>query len=134
MARKVFVNLPVTDLDKSVEFFTRLGFTFNPAFTDDTATAMIVSDDAFVMLLVRDKFAGFTSKQLCDTTTHTEVLLALSADSRENVDRMVTTASEAGGQPANDVQDHGFMYGWSFQDLDGHTWEVMWMDPDGMTQ
>ncbi len=128
-SRKIFVNLPVRDLDKSVEFFTSLGFEFNAQFTDENATAMIVNDEASVMLLAEDFFKTFTSKQVCDTATHTEAILALSAESREEVDDLVTKAFASGGQPSSDPQDHGFMYGWSFQDLDGHVWEVMWMDP-----
>ena len=127
--RKLFVNLPVRDLDRSVAFFTKLGFTFNPQFTDANATCMIVSEEAFVMLLVRDRFKDFTSKQLCDTRTHTEGLFALSCGSRAEVDELVRTAIGAGGTHAQDPQDHGFMYGWSFEDPDGHTWEVFWMDP-----
>ena len=129
MARKLFVNLPVRDLRRSVAFFGALGFVFDPRFTDDHATCMIVGDDAFVMLLVRERFADFTTRQLCDTTTHTEGLFALSAESREEVDALVRTALAAGGSPAMDPQDHGFMYGWSFYDPDGHHWEVFWMDP-----
>lgn len=128
-SRMIFVNLAVRDLSRSVEFFTKLGFTFNPQFTDESATCMIVSDTAFVMLLVHDRFKDFTKKQIVDSTTHTEVLVALSAESREAVDAMVHMALASGGSPANDVQDHGFMYGWSFQDPDGHIWEVVWMDP-----
>jgi uncharacterized protein len=128
-SRKIFVNLAVEDLGRSVDFFTRLGFSFDPRFTDEQATCMIVSDEAFVMLLVHDRFADFTTKDLCDARTQTEAILALSAESREEVDELVQSALAAGGQPANDPMDHGVMYGWSFQDLDGHLWEVMWMDP-----
>lgn len=127
--RKIFVNLPVADLDRSVEFFTKLGFAFDARFTDETATCMILSDEAFVMLLQTAKFEGFVSKELCDTTTHIEAILALSADSRDDVDNLVNTAFAAGGSPANDPTDHGFMYGRSFHDTDGHLWEVFWMDP-----
>jgi uncharacterized protein len=133
-SRKIFVNLAVRSLDQSVEFFTRLGFTFDPRFTDEQATCMIVSDDAFVMLLVEDRFKDFTTKTLCDATTHTEAILAVSVDSREQVDAFADTALEAGGQSANEPMDHGFMYLRSFQDLDGHLWEVVWMDPSAMEQ
>ena len=126
--RKIFVNLAVKDLDKSVEFFTKLGFEFNPQYTDDNATCMILSDEAYVMLLVEDFFSTFTKKSLCDTVTHVETLLALSAESREEVDQLVSTALAAGGQPHGEPQDHGFMYAVDFQDLDGHVWEVFWMD------
>ena len=129
MSRKLFVNLPVRDLSRSVDFFTSLGFTFNPQFTDETATCMIVSDEAYVMLLVRDKFSAFTRKQICDTTSHTEALISLSCASRAEVDDLVNRAIAAGAKHAMEPQDHGFMYGWSFYDLDDHHWEVLWMDP-----
>lgn len=132
--RKIFVNLAVQDLDKSVEFFTQLGFAFDPDFTDEQATCMIVNDDAFVMLLVRDRFKDFTTKQIADSQTQTEAILALSAESREQVDDLVTRALAAGGAKAGDRQDHGFMYGWSFQDLDGHIWELLYMDPSATGQ
>ena len=128
-SRKLFVNLPVKDLKRSIEFFTKLGFSFNQQFTDETATSMIVSEEAYVMLLTEKRFKDFTQKQLCDTRTHTEGLFALSCSSRTEVDELVNTAIAAGGKHAMDKQDHGFMYGWSFYDLDGHHWEVFWMDP-----
>jgi hypothetical protein len=127
-AVKMFVNLPVRDLERSVEFFTRLGFAFDPKFTDENTTCMIVGDDAFVMLLVERFFGSFTKRALCDTRTHTEALVAVSVGSRADVDRMVKTAVANGGAHAVDPQDHGFMYGWSFYDPDGHHWEVFWMD------
>jgi uncharacterized protein len=129
MARKLFVNLPVRDLARSVDFFTSLGFTFNPQFTDETATCMILSDEAYVMLLVREKFSLFTRKEICDTTSHTEALVSLSCESRAEVDDLVNRAIAAGGKHAMEPQDHGFMYGWSFYDPDEHHWEVFWMDP-----
>jgi predicted lactoylglutathione lyase len=129
MSRQIFVNLAVRDLPKSMEFFTALGFTFNPQFTDDKAACMIISDQAFVMLLSEPFFRGFTKKEPCDTTRSTEAMLALSCESRADVDQMVRKAIDAGGTHAMDPMDHGFMYGWSFYDLDGHHWEVMWMDP-----
>ncbi len=131
-SRKMFVNLPVTDLDKSIEFFTKLGFTFDARFTDETATAMIVNDEAVVMLLVQDRFKDFTKKELVDATTHTEAIMALSAESREDVDAFADTALEAGGSPANDPMEMDFMYGRSFQDLDGHLWEIFWMNPSAL--
>ena len=127
--RKLFVNLAVRDLEKSKAFFARLGFSFNPQFTDEKAASMIVSDEAFVMLLREPFFSTFTPREICDTTRATEGLFCLSCDSREEVDRMVDTAIAAGGKHAMPAQDHGFMYGWSFYDLDGHHWEVVWMDP-----
>ncbi len=129
MATKIFVNLPVKDLKRSMDFFTKLGFQFNPKFTDDNAACMIVSDEAFVMLLTEPFFRTFTRRKPCDTTTHTEGLFALSCGSRVEVDDLVKKAIAAGGQHAMEPQDHGFMYGWSFYDLDGHHWEPFWMDP-----
>ncbi len=128
-SRKIFVNLSVRDLPASKQFFAALGFTFNPQFTDEKAACMIVSDEAFVMLLTPPFFQGFTRKSMCDTATHTEGLFALSCDSRDEVDAMMKTALAHGGTPAMEAQDHGFMYGCSFYDLDGHHWEVVWMDP-----
>jgi predicted lactoylglutathione lyase len=130
--RKLFVNLAVQDLGRSVEFFTKLGFTFDPRFTDEDATCMIVSDEAYVMLLVERRFADFTAKQLCDATAQTEAILALSADSREQVDELAEKALAAGGSPANDPMEMDFMYGRSFQDPDGHLWELIWMDPSAL--
>ena len=132
MARKIFVNLAVHDLKKSMEFFSTLGFTFNPQFTDDKAACMIISDEAFVMLLSEPFFKSFTKREPCDTTRATEALMALSCASRAEVDEIVRKAIDAGGKHAMDPQDHGFMYGWSFYDLDGHHWEVLWMDPNAI--
>lgn len=128
-SRKMFVNLAVRDLKKSMGFFSTLGFTFNPQFTDDKAACMIVSDEAFVMLLTEPFFRTFTKREPCDTTRQTEGLFALSCDSRAEVDEIVKKALAAGGAQAMDPQDHGFMYGHSFYDPDGHHWEVLWMDP-----
>ena len=133
-SRKIFVNLAVEDLARSVDFFTKLGFSFDPRFTDEQATCMIVSDEAFVMLLVQDRFQDFTKKELVDPTTHTEAILAVSAESREGVDELADKALQAGGSPANDPVDMGFMYGRSFHDPDGHLWEVIWMDPSALEQ
>ena len=129
--RRVFINLPVADLGASVAFFTALGFGFDPRFTNENAACLILGDDAFVMLLTRPFFQGFTRKEIADAGRVTEVLLALSAPSRVEVDSLVEKALAAGGRAALDPEDHGFMYGWSFQDLDGHQWEVFWMDPAG---
>jgi predicted lactoylglutathione lyase len=132
-SRMIFVNLAVSDLKRSVDFFTKLGFSFDQRFTDETATSMIVDEGhSYVMLLVRDKFTTFTNKQICDTSKFTEGLFCISAESREAVDAMVNTAVAHGGSLAHDKQDHGFMYGWSFYDPDGHHWEVMWMDPNAV--
>jgi len=134
MATKMFVNLPVKDLQKSMEFFTKLAFTFNPQFTDETAACMVVGADSFVMLLTHDKFKLFTPKVICDATQSTEVLVAVSTESRDTVDDMVRKAVAAGGTTYSDPQDHGFMYGHGFQDLDGHIWEVFSMEPSAIPQ
>ena len=134
MATKIFLNLPVKDLNKSIEFFTRLGYNFNPQFTDENATCMIISEDIFVMLLVEKYFKTFTKKEIADTTKTTEVLICLSAESREAVDELVSKAVAAGGTTPNEPQDQGFMYGHGFEDLDGHLWEVMYMDPSALNQ
>lgn len=127
MAIQIFVNLPVKDLARSVEFFTRTGFTFNPEFTDEKATCMIVSDDIFVMLLVEDFFKTFTPNPICDATKSTEVLMCLSLESRAIVDAMVAKAVAAGATTPKKPVDLGFMYQSGFQDLDGHLWEIMHM-------
>lgn len=127
--RKLFVNLPVRDLPTSMEFFAALGFEFNPQFSDEKAACMIVSEEASVMLLAEPFFRTFTKRELCDTSTHTEGLFALSCASRAEVAAMVSKAVAAGGSHAMDPMDHGFMYAWSFYDIDGHHWEVLWMDP-----
>jgi predicted lactoylglutathione lyase len=128
-ARKLFVNLAVRDLKASMAFFGALGFTFNPKFTDENAACMIVSDEAFVMLLAHPFFKTFTNREICDTSKSSEGLFALSCGTRPEVDEFVKTALAAGGSKAMPPQDHGFMYGSSFYDLDGHHWEVFWMDP-----
>ncbi len=133
-SRKLFVNLAVGDLGRSVEFFTKLGFTFDARFTDEQATCMIVGDESFVMLLAGPRFKDFTTKELCDSTTSTEAILALSAESREEADALADRALAVGGSPANDPMDLGFMYGRSFQDPDGHLWEVFWMDPSALAE
>lgn len=127
--RKLFVNIPVRDLQRSVAFFTRLGFTFNPQFTDESATCMIVNEGAYFMLLVEPRFKDFTPRQVCDTSTHLEALFALSTESRAEVDHIVKTVVEAGGKEAGEPKDYGFMYYRAFYDLDGHHWEVLFMEP-----
>jgi predicted lactoylglutathione lyase len=134
MATKIFVNLAVKTLNKSIEFFTKLGFSFNPQFTDETATCMIVSEDIFVMLLTHEKFKQFTPKEICDSSKSTEVLVALSCESREKVDELVGGAVAAGGTTYNEPQDHGFMYAHGFQDPDGHIWELIYMEPSAIKQ
>ena len=131
MATQIFMNLPVRDLDRSVQFFTALGFKFNQDYTDENATCMVINDDAFVMLLVEKFFKTFTAKEIVDATSATEAIMAFSVDSREEVDHMVGKALAAGGSESQPLQDYGFMYSHSFQDPDGHLWEVMWMDPAG---
>ncbi len=132
MATKIFVNLPVKDLGKTIEFFTKLGFTFNPQFTDENATCMIVGEDIFVMLLVEKFFKTFTKREICDTAKDTEVIVALSAESREKVDQMISKVIEAGGEESRAPQDYGWMYGRSFQDIDGHLWEIFYMDESAL--
>jgi uncharacterized protein len=134
MATKIFVNLPVKDLNKSIEFFAKLDFTFNPQFTDDTATCMIVTEDIFVMLLTEAKFKEFTPNAICDATKSTEVLVCLSRESRAEVDEIVRKAVAAGGTTYKEPQDYGFMYGHGFQDLDGHVWEMVYMEPSAIEQ
>ncbi len=134
MATKIFVNLPVKDLTRSVEFFTKLGYKFNPQFTDEKATCMIVGEDIFVMLLVEEFFKTFIKKEIADTAKTTESIICLSANSREEVDEMVNKAVAAGGSIYKEPQDHGFMYGHAYQDLDGHLWEIMWMDPSAINK
>lgn len=128
----IFVNLPVKDLNKSVEFFTKLGFEFNPQFTDENATCMIIGENIFAMLLVEDYFKTFIQKEISDTTSTSEVILAISAENREQVDEFVNKALDAGGTHSKDAIDHGFMYGWGFQDIDGHLWEIFYMDPSAV--
>jgi predicted lactoylglutathione lyase len=128
-SHKLFVNIPVNDVQRSITFFEALGFTFNPQFTDAASTCMLVGEDAYFMLLNKEKFGGFAKGPTGDPRKQTSALFALSVDSREDVDAMVDKAVAAGGRAAGDKQDHGFMYGWGFSDVDGHRWEVFWMDP-----
>ena len=129
MSTKIFVNLPVKNLDKSKEFFGKLGYSFNAQFTDDTAACMVISEDIYAMLLTHAKFREFTSKAIADATKTTEVLVCLSAESRDRVNELVDRAVTAGATVTRDPQDYGFMFGRSFNDLDGHIWEIIWMDP-----
>jgi predicted lactoylglutathione lyase len=128
-ARKIFVNLSTRDLKRAMEFFSKLGFEFHPKFTDDRAACMVISEEASVMILGEPFFKTFTKREICNTATHTEALYALSCESRAEVDEMVAKAVAAGGAHAGEPMDHGFMYVRSFYDLDGHHWEVLWMDP-----
>ena len=128
MATKIFINLPVKNLDKSIAFFTSLGFSFNPQFTDEKAGCMVISEHIFAMLLTESYFKTFTKKTVSDAKTSTEVLIALDTNSKEEVQQMITKAEELGATIYNDPQDHGWMYVHSFADLDGHQWEFMYMD------
>jgi predicted lactoylglutathione lyase len=125
----IFVNLPVNDLDASKKFFTELGYTINPQFSDDNAASVVISDTIVAMLLTKPFYSTFTNKEIADATKTSEVLLCLSAESREKVDELVEKAVAAGGTASDRVQEMDFMYGRAFDDLDGHTWEVVWMDP-----
>lgn len=129
MSTKIFVNLPVQSLGRSVEFFKQLGFTFNAQFTDENATSMVISEHIYVMLLVKPFFKTFTKKEIADATQVTESIIALTMDSRAQVDEQFKKALAAGATETKEAQDHGFMYVRSFQDLDGHQWELFWMDP-----
>jgi predicted lactoylglutathione lyase len=131
MATKIFVNLPVKDLDKSKKFFTNIGFSINPQFTDEKAACVVISEHIFAMILKEDFFKTFIpNTHISDATKTTEVLVALSADSKEKVDEMADKALAAGASKLREPEDHGFMYSRSFQDPDGHIWEVLWMDMD----
>jgi predicted lactoylglutathione lyase len=129
MPTKIFVNLPVKNLKKSMSFFETLGYGFNEQFTDETAACMVIAQDIYAMLLTEAKFKDFTRKPVADATKVTEVLTALSVESRARVDALVDTALKAGATEAGEAMDYGFMYGRSFNDLDGHIWEIIYMDP-----
>jgi predicted lactoylglutathione lyase len=128
MTKNIFVNLPVKDLKKSMDFYTALGFTNNPQFTDETAACMVISENIYVMLLTYEKFKGFTKKDIADATKTTQVLLCIDAESKEKVIELVNTAKNSGGSTYMEPADHGWMYQHSFADLDGHQWEVAYMD------
>jgi uncharacterized protein len=131
MSRKLFVNLPIKSMEKSRAFFKSLGFSFNPQFTNEQGACMVISaDHSFVMLLVEPFFKTFIKKPIADAGNMTEVIVCLSCDSRAEVDALVKMAVAAGGKTPNAPQDHGFMYGHGFEDLDGHLWELVWMDPN----
>ena len=132
MSRQLFVNLPVENLDRTVEFFAALGFSFNPKFTDENATCLVISEHTQVMLLTRPFFSGFTKKPVADARAATEALLALSCESRDEVDALVSKAVAAGAATPMESKDYGFMYQHGFEDLDGHQWEVFWMDESAM--
>ena len=132
MTTRIFVNLPVKDLNRAVEFFTKLGFKFNPQFKDKNATCMIINEDIFVMLLVEEFFKTFTKKEICNTSKNIEAIIALSAESRENVDEMINKAIEAGGIEPRKPRDHGWMYDRAFEDIDGHLWEITYMNKSSL--
>ncbi len=132
--RALFVNMPVADVERSQAFFGKLGFSFNPMFSDETAACMLVGEHAFVMLLSREKFAEFSKLPVADPSTHALALYSFSVSSRDQVDAVGAAALAAGGTEADDAEDHGFMYTRSFFDLDGHGWQVMWMDPAAAEQ
>ena len=129
MAKQIFVNLPIESLPRSVECFTALGYKFNPQFTNENATCMLIGDNIFAMLLVKKFFQTFTPKDVADAKRTTEAIVALSLDSRDEVNRIVEAAFKAGARRYTEPKDHGFMYQWGFEDLDGHIWEYFWMDP-----
>jgi len=130
MSTQIFVNLPIKDLDRSVAFFKQLGYRFDPKFTDENATCMIVGDNIFVMLLVEKFFKTFTHKPVADAHAGTEAIIAIALDRREAVDVLVDKALGAGAAVSGDPKDLGFMYQRGYQDLDGHLWEVFHMDPN----
>ncbi|MGW4672691.1 VOC family protein [Streptomyces sp. NPDC004324] len=125
----IFVNLAVNDVDASKKFFTELGYTINPQFSTEDCACVVISDTIVAMLLSKQRYADFTKKEIADSARTSEVLLCLSAESREKVDELCDKALAVGGSGTREAQDHGYMYGRSFDDPDGHTWEVMWMDP-----
>ena len=128
MAKKIFINLPVADLEKSMEFYIKIGFTNNPAFTDDTAACMVLTEEIYVMLLTHSKFSEFSSKRIIDAKVSSGVINSVSVDSLDEVNAMADAALNAGGSEANPPKDYGFMQQRSFYDLDGNHWEVVYMD------
>jgi len=130
MPTQIFVNLPVKSLETTIRFFTALGYKFNPQFTDDSATCMVISETIFIMLMVEERFKTFTPKPVADARKSTEVLLCLSCESRAQVDDLVKKAVAAGGSTYNEAKDHGFMYQHGYQDPDGHIWELVYMEPN----
>lgn len=128
MAKKIFINLPVADLQKAMSFYTAIGFSNNPQFTDDTAACMVLSEEIYVMLLTHPKFKAFTQKQIGDSFKTASVINSLSVDSNEEVNAMAEKAVKAGGKQPSEPKDYGFMQQRSFEDLDGHLWEVLYMD------
>lgn len=134
MAKKIFVNLPVSDLDRSMKFFKKMGYEFNPQFTDETAACMVISDDIYTMLLTNGKFKEFTPKEIADSSKTTEVITCLSCDSKDELNSLMEKALSAGATENNEAKDYGFMYQRSYSDLDGHIWELVWMNEDEIPQ
>jgi len=130
MISKIFVNLAVNDLPKSIEFFKKLGFGINPQFTDETAACVVMSGDIYSMILTKEKFKQFTKKEIADSSKTTEAIVTLSVYSREEVNKLFEKAVNAGAKEARAAEDYGWMYGRSFEDLDSHIWEIFWMDPN----
>lgn len=130
MISKIFVNLPVKDLEKSMTFFKKVGFSFNPQFTDKTGACMVMSDDIYAMLLTHPKVKEFTKKEIADAHKTTEVLTALAVESKAKVNEVADKAVKAGGKEPYAPKDYGFMFARSFEDPDGHIWEVFWMNPE----
>lgn len=131
MTNKIFVNLPVKDLEKSKMFFGALGYSFNMQFTDEKAACLVISETIYAMLLKEEFFKSFIKKEIADTSKTTEVLLALATENREQVDELFGKAIAAGAKEARETLDYGWMYNRAFEDLDGHIWEIFWMDPAG---
>jgi predicted lactoylglutathione lyase len=129
---KIFINLPVKNLDKTIKFFTKLGYKFNPKFTDKNATCMIISKDIYAMLLVEKFFKTFVKKEITNTKKSTEVIISITCENRKKVDEMIHKVIKAGGKETKKPFDHGWMYGRSFQDIDGHLWEVFYMNESKM--
>lgn len=134
METKIFINYAVKDLQKSIAFFTRIGYTFNPHFTDETGTCMIISEHIYAMLLTEKRFKDFTNKEITDAKKSIEVMNAFSCDNREAVDEIFNKGIDAGAKESAPTQDHGFMYAREFEDLDGHIWSYFWMDPAALEQ
>jgi len=134
MATKIFLNLPVKDLNKSISFFTQLGFSFDSKFTNQQGTCLIIGENIFAMLLLEEFFKTFTQKQICNTTASTEMIAAISVESRGKVDEIITAVVKAGGKLHNEAKDYGWMYQRDFFDLDGHHWEIFFMDESQIPQ
>ncbi|MGE6517359.1 VOC family protein [Lysinibacillus sphaericus] len=133
-SQNIFINLPVKDLNKSTTFFKELGYEFNLQFTTEDTASMIISDNIFALLMLEERFKEFSKKKIVDTATSAQAIFCLSAESRDQVDALVNKALSSGGKSSSDPQDHGFMYVWGFQDVDGHLWEIAYMDVSAMNQ